>query len=81
MATRPSHQPPRRAGGLVPSPAVLERIGLAARARPRKKTFETLAVGMSDPEQDTLAWLLTVDPELRQSRFAWLRGYSESPAR
>ena len=70
----------RATGVLVPSPAVLERIGLAARARARKKTFEALAAGMSDTERGTLANLLTVDPELRRSRFAWLRDYSESPA-
>ena len=38
----------------LPATAVLERIGLAARARARKKTFETLAVGRSDTERDTL---------------------------
>jgi TnpA family transposase len=65
---------------LLPSATVLERIGLAARARARKKTFETLAAGMSDTELNTLAGLLTVDPDLRRSRFAWLRDYSESPA-
>src|SRR6185503_18054816 len=56
------------------------RIGLAARARARKKTFEALAAGLSNAERDTLARLLAVDPELRRSRFAWLRDYSESPA-
>jgi len=40
----------RATGVVVPSPAVLERIGLAARARARKKTFETLAAGISDAE-------------------------------
>ena len=65
---------------VLPSATVLERIGLAARARARKKTFEALAVRMTDAECDTLAELLTVDPELRRSRFAWLRDYSESPA-
>ena len=65
---------------LVPSVTVLERIGLAARARARKKTFEMLAAGMSDAERDTLTGLLSVDPELRRSRFAWLRDYSELPA-
>ena len=70
-----------RANGIVlPSATVLERIGLAARARARKKTFEALAAGMTDAERDTLTGLLTVDPELRRSRFAWLRDYSESPA-
>lgn len=67
-------------GVLLPAAAVLERIGLAARVRARKKTFETLAVGLSDSERDTLTGLLAVDPELRRSRFAWLRDYSESPA-
>jgi TnpA family transposase len=70
----------RANGVLLPSAAVLERIGLAARARARKKTFETLAAGMSDSERDTLTGLRTVDSELRRSRFAWLRDYSESPA-
>src|ERR1700758_4901880 len=36
----------RTTGILVPSPAVLERIGLTARARARRKTFEALAAGM-----------------------------------
>src|SRR5271163_1404069 len=70
----------RTSGVLLPAAAVLERIGLAARARARKKTFETLAAGLSDSERDTLTGLLAVDPELRRSRFAWLRDYSESPA-
>src|ERR1019366_5557352 len=69
-----------RANVLLPAAAVLERIGLAARARARKKTFETLAAGLYDSERDTLTGLLAVDPELRRSRFAWLRDYSESPA-
>ena len=70
----------RTSGVLLPAAAVLERIGLAARARARKKTFEALAAGMSDAERDTLTGLLAVDPELRRSRFAWLRDYSELPA-
>jgi hypothetical protein len=65
---------------VLASTTVLERIGLAARARAREKTFETLAAGLSDSERDTLTGLLAVDPELRCSRFAWLRDYSESPA-
>ena len=70
----------RANGVLLPTAAVLERIGLAARVRARKKTFETLAAGLSDSQRDTLMGLLAVDPELRRSRFAWLRDYSESPA-
>jgi TnpA family transposase len=65
---------------LLPAAAVLERIGLAARVRARRKAFEALADGLTDAERDALESLLTVDPEVHRSRFAWLRDYSESPA-
>jgi hypothetical protein len=65
---------------LVPTAAVLERIGLAARVRARRKVFETLADGLTGAERGALEGLLTVDLEVRRSRFAWLRDYSESPA-
>jgi TnpA family transposase len=65
---------------LLPTVNVLERIGLAARARARKKVFEALAEGLNTGERDALEKLLAIDPELRRSRFAWLRDYSESPA-
>ena len=65
---------------LLPAVAVLERIGLAARVRARKKVFEVLAGGLTAAERDALEKLLAVDSELRRSRFAWLRDYSESPA-
>jgi hypothetical protein len=59
---------------------VLERIGLSARVRARRKTFEALADDLTDAECEALESLLTVDPEVHRSRFAWLRDYSESPA-
>ena len=65
---------------LLPTAAVLERIGLAARVRARRKAFEALTDGLTDAERHALESLLTVDPEVRRSRFAWLRDYSESPA-
>jgi hypothetical protein len=65
---------------LLPTANVLERIGLAARARARKKVFEALADGLTAAERDALEKLLAIDPELRRSRFAWLRDHSESPA-
>lgn len=70
----------RSANVLLPAAAVLERIGLAARARARKKAFATLADGLTNAARDALDGLLRVDPDLRCSRFAWLRDYSESPA-
>jgi TnpA family transposase len=65
---------------LLPTVNMLERIGLAARARARKKVFEVLADGLTAVERAALEKLLVIDPELRRSRFAWLRDYSESPA-
>jgi hypothetical protein len=64
---------------LVPAAAVLERIGLAARVRARKRVFQALAEGLNDAAREALENLLMFDPALRRSRFAWLRGYAESP--
>lgn len=58
---------------LVPAAAVLERIGLAARVRARKRVFQALAEGLTESARETLESLLTVDPALRRSPFAWLR--------
>jgi TnpA family transposase len=70
-----------RAGNvLIPATAVLERIGLAARVRARKRVFQALAEGLTDATREALEKLLTFDPALRRSRFAWLRDYPESPA-
>ena len=65
---------------IVPAAAVLERIGLAARVRARKRAFHALVEGLADTTREALESLLTFDPALRRSRFAWLRGYAESPA-
>ena len=65
---------------LVPAAAVLERIGLAARVRARNRAFQALAEGLADTMREALENLLAFDPALRRSRFAWLRGYAESPA-
>ena len=65
---------------LIPAAAVLERIGLAARVRARKRVFQALAEGLTDGARDALEKLLALDPALRRSRFAWLRDCAESPA-
>ena len=70
----------RAANVFVPTAAVLERIGLAARARARKRTFQVLAEGLTDAAREALNGLLTFDPAVRRSRCAWLRDYAESPA-
>jgi hypothetical protein len=70
----------RTEGVLIPAAAVLERIGLAARVRARQRVFRVLAEGLTGAAHDALEELLTFDPAVRRSRFAWLRDYAESPA-
>ena len=71
----------RAQGVVVPSAAVLERIGLMARVRARRHAFERLAEGLEEAERAALDGLLAADPELRgRSRYTWLRDLPESPA-
>ncbi len=70
----------RAEGVLIPAAAVLERIGLAARVRARKRVFQVLAEDLTDAAHDALEKLLTFDVAVQRSRFAWLRDYAESPA-
>ena len=56
----------RAANVLVPAATVLERIGLAARVRARKRAFQALADGLRETERGALEALLTVDPERRR---------------
>jgi hypothetical protein len=70
----------RARGVLVPDPAVLERIGLTARARARQRTFHALTDGITEAERAALDGLLVTDPTVRRSRFAWLRDAPEAPA-
>jgi TnpA family transposase len=70
----------RMAKVLIPAAAVLERIGLAARVRARRRAFEALAEDLTESTREALERLLIFDPALRCSRFAWLRDYAESPA-
>jgi len=54
---------------LMPAAAVLERIGLAARVCAHGRVFQVRAKDLSDSARTALEKLLTVDPELRRSRF------------
>ena len=70
----------RRTNTMLPGAHVLERIGLDARVRARRRCFEALASGLTEADRQTLFALLANDPELGRSRFAWLRDCPESPA-
>ena len=70
----------RRTNIMLPAPHVLERIGLEARVRARRRAFDALASGLTDANRRALDALLTNDPEVGRSRFTWLRDCPESPA-
>jgi hypothetical protein len=59
---------------------VLERIGLGLASVPRKHAFDALGEGSPEIDRQALEALLRLDPEIRRSRFAWLRDCPESPA-
>ncbi len=54
---------------MLPAPHVLERIGLEARVRARRRAFDALASGLTDANRRALDALLTNDPEVGRSRF------------
>jgi TnpA family transposase len=70
----------RRTNTMLPGAHVLERIGLHARVRARRRCFEALASGLTEADRQILFALLANDPALGRSRFAWLRDCPESPA-
>ena len=73
-------EPLRAARVLIPAATVLERIGLIARVRARKAAFQALTAGLTDVGRTRIDGLLVNDPDVRRSRFAWLRDPPESPA-
>ena len=58
----------RAAKVLVPAAAVLERIGLAARVRARKRAFQALAAGLTEAERAALDHLLAVARDCQEFR-------------
>jgi hypothetical protein len=64
---------------ILPAPAVIERTAIAGRARARKRTADALLTGLSPAQLTKLDRLLTPDPALKATPFAWLRNASTSP--
>ena len=65
---------------VLPSPDTLERMGLAGRARARRRAADDLLARISSEQ---LAWvdkLLVNDPDLKMTPLAWLRDIPESPS-
>jgi len=70
----------RRQRVLLPAPAVLERIGLAARARARRQAHQALIAGLDPDCRARLERLLAVDVLRWRTPFSWIRNWPEAPA-
>ena len=64
---------------LLPAPAVLEKIALAARALARKRAYRNLIEGLPQDTIAALENLLSVDDEHGRTPFTWLREWPERP--
>src|SRR5207244_11810680 len=64
---------------LLPAAAVLERIGLAARALARKQTHKAWIADISEACRHALERLLMVDENNGRTPLTWLREWSEAP--
>ncbi|WP_286829265.1 MULTISPECIES: Tn3 family transposase [Kordiimonas] len=64
---------------LLPSFRKLDRLGRAARAIARARTNAAVLDGLNEDQLFKIDRLLEYDPQIRQTRFGWLRSHSESP--
>jgi TnpA family transposase len=69
----------RRRRIILPSPGVLERIGLSARARARAAAHTDLVAGLTTEQRERLHGLLVIEDDRPRTRFAWLREWPEAP--
>ena len=58
---------------ILPTPGMIERAGIAGRARARKRAAAALLDGLSPDQIEKLDGLLTVDSAIRLSRLAWVK--------
>jgi TnpA family transposase len=70
----------RRRGVIPPAPARIERIGLAGRARARKRAMEVVAGSLTADQAAALDALLVPDPTTGVTPIAWLRDIADSPS-
>ncbi|MEK4031920.1 DUF4158 domain-containing protein [Methylocystis sp. IM3] len=69
----------RTRGILLPAATILERIGLAARARARKQAHKNLIEGLEQRTINELQALIAVSDDRDRTRLAWLRDGQEAP--
>ncbi|MGL4964065.1 MAG: Tn3 family transposase [Inquilinus sp.] len=71
----------RNRHAVLPAADTLDRIGRGARALARRRMEAALLDGLPAERLDDLDRLLVVDPEIRISRFAWLKALPEAPGK
>ena len=70
----------RERGVILPAPARIERIGLAGRARARKRALDAVAGAVTAEQATALDALLVPDPTTGMTPIAWLREIADSPS-
>ena len=63
----------------LPSPSVIERAGLAGRARARQRAYEAMLAGVHADSIPKLDAILIVDPQTGLTPLAWLRDIATAP--
>ena len=69
----------RTSGITLPSPLVIERAGIAGRARARQRTYDALLASLPAEILTKLDATLVVDPNTSLTPLAWLREISTAP--
>jgi hypothetical protein len=63
----------------LPSPSVIERAGLAGRARARQRAYDAMLAGVPADSIAKLDAILIVDPQTGHTTLAWLREIANAP--
>jgi hypothetical protein len=63
----------------LPSPSVIERAGLAGRARARQRSYDAVLAGVPADSIASLDAILIVDPRTGLTPLAWLRDIATAP--
>jgi TnpA family transposase len=71
----------RKHGILLPAALTLEKIGLAARARARKRAYKNLVEGLPGEAIAQIEALIALDSDKDRTPLTWLREWSEAPTR
>ncbi len=65
---------------ILPAPARIERVGLAGRARARKRAMDAVAGALTKEQAAAIDALLVPDPKTGVTPIAWLRDIADAPS-